>query len=92
MANFFKSNSLTEHAQKFEDYLMEDEKATLLLNKTYQSLVESMKSNQSKINPIITEILKLNENQFSSHSVFEIGSIKQGEELTVEKMQETINS
>lgn len=56
-------------------------------------MVDSIKKDdQSKINPIISKILKLNQNQFDSYSVFEVGNIQKEEELTMEKMKEVINS
>lgn len=92
VANFFKKCSLTKHAQKFEECLIEDEKATLLLQKTYQSLSSSLQKSKNEINPIITEILKLNQIPFSSHSVFKISGIKRGKyDLTIEKIKQAID-
>lgn len=90
VANIFKNSSLDRHAQKFEDYLIGDAKAILFLEETYQSLANSQ-NDQRKINPLITEILKLNQSQFSSHDIFEVSGIQKEEPPTAEKMVKAID-
>ncbi|MEG7979018.1 MAG: hypothetical protein NY202_03855 [Mollicutes bacterium UO1] len=90
ITNLLKSHSLTAHSQEFENYLIADEKSLFLLQKTYQSLIDSQ-DNRGKINPILTNLLKLNQDQFDQHGIFEISNLQKEEELTSEKMQNTID-
>jgi hypothetical protein len=95
--NILKNNSSVEQTKEFEDYLIKDEAAMTLLNKTYQSLVETIQGNEKKLNPIINEILKRSGNQFSSfeekYNVFEVSSIKREDvSLSAEQMKQALEA
>ncbi|CAG8532538.1 2974_t:CDS:1 [Ambispora gerdemannii] len=90
ITNLLKSRSLTAYSQEFGNYLIEDEKALLLLQKTYQSVVDSQDNNGGKINSFLTILLKLNQGQFSQHSVFEVSKLQKGGKLTSEEMNQAI--
>ncbi|CAG8611757.1 12848_t:CDS:2, partial [Racocetra fulgida] len=87
--NIFKKHSAIEHAQKFEDYLVEDKKALTLLQETYQSLASSIQENQTRIRPVISQILKLNQNHFSQYGNFFTG---EDGELLQKEVAELLNN
>jgi hypothetical protein len=90
IAKLFKSNSLTDHSQNFENHLIEDEKSTLLLEETYCSLNSSLQDNHSKLSLLLTQMFNLGSKQFNQYNVFEVSGIQKQEELTQKKMEKVI--
>lgn len=89
IANLLKSRSIITHSQEFGDYLIEDEKALSLLEKTYQSLVASQ-DDSKKVSPILTNLLKFNQSQLNQHSVFEVSKLEKERKPTSEEMSKAI--
>lgn len=90
ITKLLKSRSLTIYSQEFGNYLIEDEKALLLLQQTYQSLVASRDNNRGKISSVLDNLLKFNTDQFIQHSVFEVSKLPKGGKITSEEMSQVI--
>jgi hypothetical protein len=89
IANLLKNNSLKQKANKFEEHLIEDERALTLLQATYQSLNNSL-NQPSKINSLINNFLKSSNNELSKHGVFEVAKLEKNSSLKEENMTQAI--
>ncbi|MDR1670737.1 MAG: hypothetical protein LBR43_03395 [Spiroplasmataceae bacterium] len=80
IANLLKSNSLKQQANKFEEYLIEDEKALTLLQATYQSLNNSL-AEPSKISSLISNLIKSSNSELVKHNVFAVAKLEKSSSL-----------
>jgi hypothetical protein len=91
IANLLKSCSSAEYKQEFEGYLIEDEKAISLLEKTHLTLDNSLQGNEkSDINSFIRKVLNLDAGKFDQYNIFTVSKLQKGEELTPEKMKSAL--
>ncbi|MDR1670376.1 MAG: hypothetical protein LBR43_01450 [Spiroplasmataceae bacterium] len=91
LTDFLKSRSFQQAATKLEDYLLADEQALTLLQETYQA-VNSQLRTESKISPLIKQLLKLQLDDFTQHSVFVITTLQKDSSLKAEDLQRAIDT
>jgi len=90
--DLLQSRSFDRHSVKFENCLLEDEKALTLLQTTFYSLDNELNDQNHRINPIIKSILELNINDLGEHSVFSITRIRKNSQLQETDLDEAIKS